>query len=193
MRIVQLGRAVGIHFVLYTKRPSVDVLTGVLKANFATRITGAVTSVIDSRNIIDEGGAELLVGKGDALVKFQGRCERIQAAFISERELSSFCSAIVNKYGETIKKEIPKKQEEVKTPLDPILVDVIEFLFKDKKVTISKLQIAFSIGFARGVRILETLVELGIVERKGSMATPIVSIDEALDILKKNLKDGTIK
>lgn len=183
MRIVQLGRAVGVHFVLYTQRPTVDVLTGVLKANFATRITGKVVTAIDSRTIIDEGGAELLLGKGDAIVKYQGSCERIQAAYISEDELYSFCDAIVRKYGETVKKEIPKKQKEI--DIDPLIVDVLDFLYEDKKLTISKLQMKLHIGYSRGVKILETLLELGIVKRDGAIAIPKIMKEDAIEILKE--------
>ena len=188
MRIVQLGRAVGVHFVLYTKRPSADILTGILKANFATRITGKVPSIIDSRNIIDENGAELLLGKGDAIVKFQGHLERIQAAFITEQELQSFCEAIVNKYGTTIKKEIVKN--EPKVDLDPLLIDVLDYLYKDKRLTISKLQMKLSIGYYRGVNILETLLKLGIVIRDGAIAIPNVPKEEAIEILKTYSKEN---
>ena len=188
MRIVQLGRAVGVHFGLYTKRPSADILTGILKANFATRITGKVPSIIDSRNIIDENGAELLLGKGDAIVKFQGHLERIQAAFITEQELQSFCEAIVNKYGTTIKKEIVKN--EPKFDLEPLLIDVLDYLYKDKRLTISKLQMKLSIGYYRGVNILETLLKLGIVIRDGAIAIPNVPKEEAIEILKTYSKEN---
>ncbi len=181
MKIVQLGRAVGIHFVLYTRRPSVDILTGTLKANFATRITGKVPTYVDSRMIIDEPGAELLLGKGDALVKYQGLSERIQAAYISEKELYSFCDAIVNKYGETIKKEIPKK--DINVDLDPLLLDVIDYLYLDKKLTISKLQMKLHIGYSRGVNILETLLDLGIVIREGAMAIPNMPKEDAIKLI----------
>lgn len=188
MRIVQLGRAVGVHFVLYTQRPSVDILTGTLKANFSTRITGKVVSFVDSRTIIDEGGAELLLGKGDALVKYQGFSERIQAALISEKELYTFCEAIVNKYGTTIKKEIPNN--DINVDLDPLLMDVIDYLYEDKKLTISKLQIKLHIGYSRGVNILETLLDLGIVKREGSIAIPNMFKEDAIKLLKIYSKEN---
>ena len=188
MKIVQLGRAVGVHFVLYTQRPSVDILTGTLRANFSTRITGKVMSVVDSRTIIDEGGAELLLGKGDALVKYQGFSERIQAALISEKELYSFCEAIVNKYGTTIKKEIPKS--DINVDLDPLLIEVVDYLYEDKKLTISKLQMKLHIGYSRGVNILETLLDLDIVKREGSIAKPNMSKEDAIKLLKIYSKEN---
>jgi len=188
MRIVQLGRAAGVHFVLYTKRPSVDILTGTLKANFSTRITGRVPSIIDSRAIIDEGGAELLIGKGDAIVKYQGMCERIQAAFISEKELYSFCDAIIKKYGTRIKKEIPKI--DIKVDIDPLILDVLDYLYTDRKLTISKLQMKLHIGYSRGVNILETLLDLGIVTREGATAIPNMAKEDAIKLLSMYYKEN---
>ena len=188
MRIVQLGRAAGVHFVLYTQRPSVDILTGTLKANFSTRITGRVPSFIDSRAIIDEGGAELLIGKGDAIVKSQGMCERIQAAFISENELYSFCDAIIKKYGTRIKKEIPTI--DIKVDIDPLILDVLDYLYTDRKLTISKLQMKLHIGYSRGVNILETLLDLGIVTREGATAIPNMAKDDAIKLLSMYYKEN---
>ena len=125
--------------------------------------------------------SSVLLGKGDALVKYQGLSERIQAAYISEKELYSFCDAIVNKYGETIKKEIPKK--DINVDLDPLLLDVIDYLYLDKKVTISKLQMKLHIGYSRGVNILETLLDLGIVIREGAVAIPNMSKEDAIKLI----------
>lgn len=194
MKIIQKGRAVGVHFILYTNRPTVNILTGTLKANFATRITGSVPSRVDSITIIDEEGAELLLGKGDALVKYQSVSERIQSAFISETELSNFCEAIVNKYGKTIKKEIPKKDTIKKEEtLDPLIIKVIDFLYEEKIITISKLQINFGIGYSRGVQILETLLDLDIVKRDGYKAIPNMEKEDAINVLKLSLLEQNVK
>lgn len=180
-RIVTLGRAVGVHVLLYTQRASVDVLTGVMKANFATRISGVVPSFLDSRTILDEGGAEYLLGKGDMLVKYFGTTERIQTAYITPTELTAFCEAVVNKYGTTEKKEIPVVVEEKE---DTLIKDIIDMLYEKGELSLSRMQMKFHIGYARGVHILEDLVEKGVVYREGSIARPNIFKEEAYKILK---------
>ena len=172
-RLAQKARATGIHMVLATQRPSVDVITGVIKANIPSRISFAVSSQIDSRTILDMGGAEKLIGKGDMLFNPIGAQNpiRVQGAFISDEEVqdvTSYIKAEVPK--ETVKYEkidlaLPdkKEQEDLGEEEDELLRDAAEWVLDTKKASVSMLQRRFRIGYTRAGRLMDTLENMGIV------------------------------
>lgn len=173
MRITQMARAAGIHLIVATQRPSTDVITGVVKANIPSRISFAVASQIDSRTILDMGGAEKLLGKGDMLYYPMGATvtERIQGNFISDDEIERLikyvCSQQAASY-DTFIEEIPDshmagehmEQEEYD---DPLYDQVVEFAVQTGKISASLLQRRFKVGYNRAARIVDLLEERGIV------------------------------
>ncbi len=173
MRITQMARAAGIHLIVATQRPSTDVITGVVKANIPSRISFAVASQIDSRTILDQGGAEKLLGKGDMLYYPMGATttERIQGNFISddeiERLINYVCSQQAASYDTTME-EIPEshlagENSETEEYDDPLYDQVVEFAVQTGKISASLLQRRFKVGYNRAARIVDLLEERGIV------------------------------
>ena len=173
VRLTQLARAAGMHVVIATQRPSVNVITGLIKANIPSRIAFAVSSGVDSRTILDQLGAERLLGKGDMLFSPQGapKPSRIQGAFVSEAEITSVVNYIkqeelgVSYTEETISKvssgnvsDTPAADER-----DDLFVQAGRFIIDKKKASIGNLQRAFRIGFNRAARIMDQLEEAGVV------------------------------
>jgi S-DNA-T family DNA segregation ATPase FtsK/SpoIIIE len=170
-RLAQMARAAGMHLVIATQRPSVDVITGVIKANIPSRISFAVSSQIDSRTILDMTGAEKLLGRGDMLFLPIGESKpiRIQGAFISEKEVESIVeflkeSSNVN-YNNEIIKEIENKAEVSGTDdeSDELLSEAIKIAVDYGQVSASMLQRRLRIGFNRAARLIEEMEERGIV------------------------------
>ena len=175
-RLAQMARATGIHLVLSTQRPSVDVLTGLIKANIPTRLAFNVTSMIDSRVIIDTPGAEKLLGKGDMLFipPDQSKPSRIQGAFVSDAEVHKLVDWLKSR-GEpvqytqevtsmqTITKSGPGGRQTTANGGDPHVDEAIRIVCQYDRASASLLQRKLSIGYARAARILDTLEELGIV------------------------------
>lgn len=174
-RITQLARAAGIHLVVATQRPSVNVITGVIKANIPSRISFAVSSQIDSRTILDSIGAEDLLGKGDMLLSVTGMdLKRIQGAFVSDKEISrvvqyikqnastSYMSDFMNLDPEPIPVSIGFETID-ETNDDDIYEDIKMFVIKERKASASLLQRKFSIGFIRAARLIDRLEEDGII------------------------------
>lgn len=174
-RLAQKARAAGIHLVLATQRPSVDVITGVIKANIPSRISFAVSSQVDSRTILDMAGAEKLVGKGDMLFNPIGAPNpiRVQGAFISDEEVEEVTTYIKNE-----RKEEPVAYEEIDLTLpnekggekgdepeeaDELLQEAAEWILDTKKASVSMLQRRFRIGYTRAGRLMDTLEHMGIV------------------------------
>ena len=170
-RLAAMSRAVGIHLILATQRPSVDVITGVIKANFPSRIAFQVSSQVDSRTIIDIGGAETLLGKGDMLFKSARArmCERIQATFLSDEEVQNIVDDLKKKgspqyiedifaVGENTDKNTSYQEVE-----DEYFNEALEIIMKDKKVSASYLQRKLKIGYNRAARIIELMEEKGII------------------------------
>jgi S-DNA-T family DNA segregation ATPase FtsK/SpoIIIE len=170
-RLAQMARAAGIHLMLATQRPSVDVLTGIIKANFPTRLTFQVSSKTDSRTIIDTIGAENLLGSGDMLFLPPGtsKLQRIHGAYISEAELSRIIAFLKHQ-------EKPEYDEEVTeiAGLDPAgsdeeqeyderYDDAVALIAKTKQASISMIQRHLRIGYNRAARIIETMEKEGIV------------------------------
>ncbi|MCL4397782.1 DNA translocase FtsK [Patescibacteria group bacterium] len=175
-RLAQMARATGIHLVLSTQRPSVDVLTGLIKANIPARMAFNVTSMIDSRVIIDTPGAEKLLGKGDMLYipPDQSKPSRIQGAFVSDGEVHKLVDWLKSRgepvqYTEevtsmqTITKSGPGGKQTTASGGDPLVDQAIRIVCQYDRASASLLQRKLSIGYARAARILDTLEELGIV------------------------------
>ena len=177
MRITQMARAAGIHLIIATQRPSTDVITGVIKANIPSRISFAVSSQIDSRTILDMGGAEKLLGKGDMLYLPMGESQpgRIQGAFVTEKEIEKVVNYTVSQQKaqydtsftnlEAVDQEI--KQNTVSGDSeeydDPLYNDIVEFVIETQKASASLLQRRFKLGYNRAARIVDLLEERGIV------------------------------
>ena len=174
-RIAQLARAAGIHLILATQRPSVNVITGVIKANLPTRISFKVASKIDSRTILDSGGAEALIGKGDMLFVPPGTHSlvRAQGAFVSDEEITAIVE-FLNKsngnpqFAESVQREIESSGEddgdaEAGEWDDALVPDAIQVLKTSKRASTSMLQRRLKIGYNRAARIMEILEDEGYV------------------------------
>lgn len=181
-RLAQLARAAGIHLVLATQRPSVNVITGLIKANMPSRVAFAVSSGVDSRTILDMNGAEKLLGKGDMLFYPQGYQKplRVQGAFVSDEEVTAVCKAIKenNKSAtsehKNVEEEIQKKMLSSETMAggafastddgrDVYFEDAGRFIIEKERASIGLLQRQFKIGFNRAARIMDQLEEAGVV------------------------------
>lgn len=168
-RLAQMARATGIHLILSTQRPSVDVITGLIKANIPSRVAFNVTSMIDSRVIIDMPGAERLLGRGDMLFipPDQSKPSRIQGAFVSDAEVHRLVDWLKAR-GEPVQytEEVTAMKTIAKpnpTVTDPLVDESIRIVCQYDRASASLLQRKLSIGYARAARILDTLEELGIV------------------------------
>ena len=168
-RLAQKSRACGIHLIIATQRPTVDVITGTIKANIPSRISFAVTSQIDSRTILDMQGAEKLLGKGDMLYASSDSMKpvRIQGAFVSDDEVMRVVGHIKNNNDSDYNKEaIEKIEENVTKELedeDELLNEAIRLIIEDKTASVSMLQRRLKIGYARAGRIIDQLEQKGIV------------------------------
>ncbi|KXB72894.1 FtsK/SpoIIIE family DNA translocase [Peptostreptococcus anaerobius] len=188
-RLAQMARAAGMHLIVATQRPSVDVITGVIKANIPSRIAFAVSSQTDSRTIIDMGGAEKLLGKGDMLFYPLGAAKpvRLQGAFISEAESDKIIEHIKNEVGEhTYANDIEEKISNVNTDevssADELLVECIEFVVANGQASASMLQRKFKIGFNRAARLIDDMQERGIVgPSEGSKPRKVLISKEDLE------------
>ncbi len=173
MRITQMARAAGIHLIVATQRPSTDVITGVVKANIPSRISFAVASSIDSRTILDMGGAEKLLGKGDMLYKPMGDNTpvRIQGTFISDEEtqrlIDYVCKEQVAKYDNSITEAADNHMAAAGSPKeeydDPLYNEIVDFAIQSGKISASLLQRRFRLGYNRAARIVDLLEERGII------------------------------
>ncbi|MDY2921532.1 MAG: FtsK/SpoIIIE domain-containing protein, partial [Eubacterium sp.] len=178
-RLAQLARACGIHLAIATQRPSVDVITGLIKANMPSRIAFAVSSGVDSRTILDMVGAEKLLGKGDMLFYPQGKTkpERVQGAFVSDQEVSEVVDFIKEQnLGNTYTADVEEKISNITSASmkdggftdsasdrDQYFVDAGNFIIDKEKASIGMLQRVFKIGFNRAARIMDQLEEAGVV------------------------------
>ncbi|WP_461612735.1 FtsK/SpoIIIE family DNA translocase [Clostridium sp. Marseille-QA1073] len=175
-RLAQMARAAGMHLVIATQRPSVDVITGVIKANIPSRISFAVSSQIDSRTILDSSGAEKLLGKGDMLFYPVGEAKpvRIQGAFVSEEEVERVVTFIKNQveehqYEDHIIEEIEEGARPKSDDCDELLNEAIKIVIDTEQASTSLLQRRLKIGYNRAARIIEQMEERGIISgRNGS-------------------------
>lgn len=179
-RLAQLARAAGIHLIIATQRPSVDVITGLIKANMPSRIAFSVSSGVDSRTILDMNGAEKLLGKGDMLFYPQGYAKpgRVQGAFVSDSEVSDVVSFLKNQQLGNISYNT-EIEEKIKTTMqsgsanatasgggseyDAYFADAGRFVIEKDKASIGMLQRVFKIGFNRAARIVDQLENAGVV------------------------------
>ena len=179
-RIAQKARAAGIHLVLATQRPSVDVITGLIKANIPSRIAFQVSSKIDSRTVIEQMGAEQLLGNGDMLYLPPGTVipVRVHGAFVADDEVHRVVDFLKKQGAPRYIKEILEDADENISGMDleidsdgetdPIYDQAVEFILDTKKVSISSIQRRFKIGYNRAARIVETMESAGIVSPMGS-------------------------
>lgn len=185
-RIAQMGRAAGIHLVIATQRPSVDVITGVIKANIPSRIAFAVASQIDSRTILDMGGAEKLLGRGDMLYYPSGYPKpiRVQGAFVSDKEVEAVISFIKKqsepKYDEDVTKEIEtstdkKAKEKRNEDMDELFPEAVKIVIDAGQASISLLQRRLRVGYARAARLVDEMEQQGMVSGfEGSKARNVL-------------------
>ena len=183
-RLAQLARACGIHLIIATQRPSVDVITGLIKANMPSRVAFAVSSGVDSRTILDMNGAEKLLGKGDMLFYPQGypKPARVQGAFVSDKEVSDVVDFLKNQtLGNTYNEDIEEKIQNIGgstgagsssgggTERDQYFEEAGKFIIEKDKASIGMLQRVFKIGFNRAARIMDQLCDAGVVgEEEGT-------------------------
>ncbi len=197
-RLAQLARAVGIHLVLATQRPSVNVITGVIKANFSSRIAYQVATKIDSRTILDMNGAEQLLGRGDMLFLPTGSPKpiRVQNAFISTDEVEKITNYVYSQPSYSKPYFLPslydKKKETssgVSSDLDPMFEDAAKVIVRHQQGSVSLLQRRLKLGYSRAARIVDQLEEAGIVgPNDGSKARSVlVENEEQLETILRNL------
>lgn len=166
-RIAQMARAAGIHMIVATQRPSVDVITGLIKVNFPSRISFRVTSKVDSRTILDCVGAEKLLGKGDMLfLSASSALMRVHGAYVGHKEVSSLVEYIRTQQPPQyldIQEELPLKKGSLLDADDALYQEVLAFVYSTDQISISLLQRRFRIGYNRSARIMETLESEGII------------------------------
>ena len=187
-RLAQMARAAGMHLIVATQRPSVDVITGVIKANIPSRIAFAVSSQTDSRTILDMGGAEKLLGKGDMLFYPLGAAKpvRLQGAFISEAESENIIDYVKKEAGEIsyagdIEESISSVNTERSGDEDELLYDAITFVVANGQASSSMLQRKYKIGFNRAARLIDNMEERGIVgPSEGSKPRKVLISQEEL-------------
>ncbi len=183
-RLAQMARAAGMHLVIATQRPSVDVITGIIKANIPSRIAFAVSSQVDSRTILDMGGAEKLLGRGDMLFSPVGsqKPTRIQGCFVSDSEIESITSFVKKAqeadYNENIAEEIEKNAvaekggdsgDDMGGDTDPMMSDAIKCIVEAGQASTSLLQRRLRLGYARAGRLIDQMEQMGVVgPRDGS-------------------------
>lgn len=197
-RLAQLARAVGIHLVLATQRPSVNVITGVIKANFSSRIAYQVATKIDSRTILDMNGAEQLLGRGDMLFLPTGSPKpiRIQNAFISTDEVEKITNYVYSQQAYSKPYFLPSLYEKKKDAvsgylqdLDPMFEDAARVIVRHQQGSVSLLQRKLKLGYSRAARIVDQLEEAGIVgPNDGSKARSVlVESEEQLETILRSI------
>lgn len=205
-RLAQLARAAGIHLIVATQRPSVDVITGLIKANMPSRVAFAVSSGVDSRTILDMNGAEKLLGKGDMLFYPQGYTKplRIQGCFVSDQEVAAVVDFLKNqKLGNVYEEDIQNQINEIRAgggnnaggnsnsysdDKDVLFADAGRFIIEKEKASIGMLQRVFKIGFNRAARIVDQLCEYGVVgEEEGTKPRKVLMTMEQFENLLEEI------
>ena len=200
-RLAQLARAAGIHLIIATQRPSVNVITGLIKANMPSRVAFAVSSGVDSRTILDMNGAEKLLGKGDMLFYPQGypKPARLQGSFVSDKEVSAVVDFLKDgqsepvQYDATITEQISASSSATeinsnKSERDVLFEEAGRFIIEKDKASIGMLQRMFKIGFNRAARIMDQLCEAGVVSgEEGTKPRKILLSMEEFDELLSQL------
>ncbi|HSC38744.1 MAG TPA: FtsK/SpoIIIE domain-containing protein [Chitinophagaceae bacterium] len=181
-RLAQLARAIGIHLIIATQRPSVNIITGTIKANFPARIAFKVSSKIDSRTILDTGGAEQLIGKGDMLISYNGELTRLQCAFVDTPEVDAVTEFIGDQQGYPqaflLPEYVDEKEMEGKdfdlNDRDPLFNDAARLIVANQVGSTSLLQRKMKLGYNRAGRLMDQLEQAGIVgANQGSKARDV--------------------
>lgn len=211
-RLAQMARAAGMHLIIATQRPSVDVITGVIKANIPSRIAFAVSSQVDSRTILDGGGAEKLLGRGDMLFSPVGMPKplRVQGCFVSDKEVEAVVAFVKNKetveYDDKIIKEIEKQTVVEKSSgksdnkgggfdeSDDLFLDAVACVIDAGQASTSYLQRKLKVGYARAARLIDDMEDKGIVGTfEGSKPRPIlITRQQWLEMTMNNQSDATV-
>lgn len=191
-RLAQKARAAGMHLILATQRPSVDVITGTIKANVPSRIAFSVASAVDSRTILDMGGAEKLLGKGDMLFypsKYP-KPKRIQGAFISDGEVERLVefvknnNEVKNNIESKIEQAIEDKKVKIDNEKDPLFKDAVELVVNDEQASISYIQRKLKVGYSRAGRIVDQMEEMGIIgPHEGSKPRKLLKTKDELEMI----------
>ena len=205
-RLAQMARAAGMHLVIATQRPSVDVITGVIKANIPSRISFAVSSQVDSRTILDMVGAEKLLGKGDMLFYPSGapKPTRIQGAFVADKEVEKLVEFLKSQgevtYSDEIMEQIENsdktdkelKEEDDEQTTDPLLLEAIDTVVETGQASTSFIQRRFKVGYARAGRIIDQMEESGIISGyQGSKPREVLMSKERWQELKMTKLENT--
>ncbi len=184
-RLAQMARAAGMHLIVATQRPSVDVVTGIIKANIPSRIAFAVSSQTDSRTILDSGGAEKLLGKGDALFLPVGAAKpfRIQGAFVSDRDIENTVEFIKTQFNaDESASEMEELEllddEDASLTDDELFWDALKIFVDSKKASVSLLQRRLRVGYARAARLVDIMEERGLISEQDSNKRREVLIDQ---------------
>ncbi|WP_125587729.1 DNA translocase FtsK [Companilactobacillus jidongensis] len=193
VRLAQMARAAGLHIIIATQRPSVDVITGLIKANIPSRMAFAVSSGVDSRTILDSVGAEKLLGRGDMLFQPIGKSKpvRLQGAFISENEVENVVKFVSEQqqaeYDEDmIPTDIEEKNSKDDKPNDEYWDDAVSMIVQQQSASVSMLQRRFQIGYNRAARMVDEMEEKGIVgPSEGSKPRKVLLTQEQLDAIKE--------
>ncbi len=195
-RVAQMARAVGIHLVVATQRPSADVITGLIKSNITSRVAFAVSSQMDSRVILDTGGAEKLVGKGDLLFISADSLKprRIQGSFITEKEIEMVTTYIKKQMVPEYQEDIIKSRDSKFGLLDyeePLIDDAINLVVTTNQASISMLQRRLRVGYTRAARMIDIMEERGIVgpyegSRPRDVLINLEELNESLEQQDKN-------
>ena len=207
-RLAQMARAAGMHLVIATQRPSVDVITGLIKANIPSRIAFAVSSQVDSRTILDTIGAEKLLGKGDMLFFPSGapKPSRVQGAFVSDEEVEKIVDFVKSNgtatYSEDILESIENnnktdkelaQEQAADDETDPLLMDAIQTVVETGQASTSFIQRRFKVGYARAGRIIDQMEERGIISGyQGSKPREVLMTLEKLNELKMGTKENDV-
>ena len=182
-RLAQLARAIGIHLIIATPRPSVNIITGTIKANFPARIAFKVSSKIDSRTILDTGGAEQLIGKGDMLVSYNGEVTRLQCAFVDTPEVEKVCEFIGSQKGYPQAFLLPEYVDEKDLEgkefdagnRDPLFEDAAKLIVQSQMGSTSLIQRRMKLGYNRAGRLMDQLEDAGVVgPNQGSKAREVL-------------------
>jgi len=170
-RLAQLARAIGIHLIIATQRPSVNIITGTIKANFPARVAFKVSSKIDSRTILDAGGAEQLIGKGDMLISYNGEITRVQCAFVDTPEVERVCEFIGKQHGYPdaflLPEYVDEKDMESKDfddgDKDPLFEEAARLIVQNQMGSTSLIQRRMKLGYNRAGRLMDQLERAGVV------------------------------
>lgn len=191
-RLAQLGRAAGMHIIIATQRPTTNIITGMIKANFPARVAFRVTSMIDSRTILDQPGANQLIGRGDMLVSTGSEVTRVQCAFADTPEVELITEFISNQRGYSESYELPEIESEAadasgsaksnEPPTDPMFKNIAYFVVQNNAGSTSAIQRRFSIGYNRAGRITDQLESAGIVGRAEGSKPREVLINDVVSL-----------